>query len=79
MVEYKVTGKNKIECANDYIENHLGEQIKYLNNNKVDCGWINHKAKSTGENLWRSNEDMLSIYYSVNEIANAMYRMSHSK
>ena len=32
MVEYKVTGKNKIECANDYVENHIGEEIHFLNN-----------------------------------------------
>ena len=78
MVEYKVTGKNKIECAKDYVENHLGEQIHYLNNDKVDCGWVSHKIESTGENLWRSNEERLSIYY-LNEIANAMYRVSHLK
>ena len=78
MVEYKVTGKNKIECAKEYVENHLGEQIHYLNNVKSDCGWVSHKVESTGENLWRSNEERLSIYY-LNEIANAMYRVSHLK
>ena len=79
MVEYKVTGKNKIECAKDYVENHIGEEIHFLNNDTHCSGWLNHKSKCTNENIWKSDEEMFSLYYTINEIANAMYRLSHTK
>ena len=79
MVEYKVTGKNKIECAKDYVENHIGEEIHFLNNDANCSGWLNHKSKCTNENIWKSDEEMFSLYYTINEIANAMYRLSHTK
>ena len=79
MVEYKVTGKNKIECAKDYVENHIGEEIHFLNNDTNCSGWLNHKSKCTNENIWKSDEEMFSLYYTINEIANAMYRLSHTK
>ena len=78
MVEYKVTGKNKIECAKDYVENHIGEEIHFLNNDTHCSGWLNHKSKCTNENIWKSDEEMFSLYYTINEIANAMYRLSHT-
>lgn len=79
MVEYKVTGKNKVECAKDYVENHIGEEIHFMNNDAICAGWLNYKTKCTNENIWRTNEEMLSLYCTVNEIANAMYRVSHKK
>lgn len=79
MVEYKVTGKNKVECAKDYVENHIGEEIVYLNNDKVDAGWLNHVAKCSGEKIWKSNEERLSLYTNIGQIANAMFRVAHQK
>jgi hypothetical protein len=80
MVEYKITGKNKVECAKDYIENHLGEEIKFLNNVFVNCGFIFHRNDPVSNNpIWRVNEERMSLYFTVEQIAKAMYFMSHRK
>lgn len=86
MVEYKVTGKNKIECAQDYVDNHIGEEIKFLNNGLITTGWEeawigpnkwNPRAKR--EKIWRGLDEYHFSYYSVNEIAKSMYLLSHEK
>jgi hypothetical protein len=79
MVEYKVTGKNKLECATDYINNHLGEEIIFVNNGEHHPGWLEHITACTREHIWRLNDEHLSLYVSVNEIAKYMYICSHKK
>lgn len=39
MVEYKVTSRNKKALAQDYVSNHLGEDIKFQNG-RVITGWV---------------------------------------
>ena len=86
MVEYKVTGKNKMECAQDYVDNHIGEEIKFLNNGLITCGWDEawirpgvNKAKARKQKIWVGRDEYKFSYYSVNEIAKSMYLLSHEK
>ena len=85
MVEYKVTGKNKMECAKDYVENHLGEEIKYLNNGEIGEGCdahdfhYNNNGKTEIHHIWKCKDVFGFYYFSINEIANGMYHRSHLK
>lgn len=78
MVEYKVTGKNKKELAEDYINNHLGEDIKFLNNDKVITGWVQKVVARSGEIYYASIEGdgtTRGTYFLPN-IATSLYRLS---